>query len=661
MRLVLSSFLFGLLIAGTTPEEARAEVSPGALTAHGFSGLLATPDATVLGEGQVGVGYSRLRLKQYPDDVDSFAVNLGVLPFMEFSGRLVHGKDSVISDLSASAKLRLPGSLLGRHIPDLAIGAQDVGSAAPHFRSRYVVVSETLGPARLSVGYGFGPDRMDGVFGGAEVWPTRWLRFLGDYDAEAASLGMGLRIPVLLLAMPIEVGATVWGAVSEDKHELDVAFSVTSPLGGGLRTPLAGVAEPEVEAPGLGGDLQAPFEEVADALVEAGFENVRVGVKAGRVAYAEVEDNRFSWNELDGLGVALGIVAGGAPRELDWIVIVQRKTGLALRELWLPRWPFVAYLEGKGGRERLEQELDVSPCLSTTSDVVFATLRRNASYGKLRVTLAPKIQTVVGSESTPFGYVLSVKPEVTATLWAGAVVHAAWEVPFAWSREFDDGGVFRLDRRAAHTEHAMLYQGAPIAPGLVGLVGVGLFRSDKGGGLGELAWASPDGFVWLRGFGGYFRDRFDRQFSSALGSARVWVPWIDGSLEVTGGRFFYGDLGGGVELARFFGHTELGVYYQRSDVEVAGARVALPLTPRRGMRPGRVQVRGATRWRYDQITAVDQAANTFHPHQGVLPQTSYTVRDEYQNAGRLGSDYVRAHLARIREAYLRWGRPSSAP
>ncbi len=656
------------LAVATWPALARSD--GGSLTPQGFSGVIATPDASVVADGHFALSYSRLRVPGRGEP-DNFVLGLGLLPFVEFSGRLAHVETNVINDLSASAKLKLPLSLAHRYLPDLAVGLQDLASASPYFRSRYLVATETVGPLRVSAGLGFGPDRLDGFFGGAELRVTSWLRLQAEHDGVWASLGAAARVPLGVGGLPVALGASVWGRAGDGVRDLDVAVSVEAPLGGTKRSPVpeSGDAIESGDTINVGGPVPAQLPDAAAVsmsvveglLVEAGFENVRVGVKAERAAYVQLEDNRFHGNELDGLGVALGIVAIRAPRELDWIVLVQRKTGLALRELWVPRWPLVAYLEGKGGRDRLESELDVSPCLSSVADVVFAGSRQNSSYGKLRVTLAPRIQTVVGTEVTPFAYVLSAKPEVTATLWPGAVINAAWEIPLAWSQEFDDGGVFRQDRRGIHTAHALLYQGFSIAPGLMGLAGGGLFRRNKGGVLGELMWASPDGFFWLRGSGGYFRDRLDGEFSSALGSARVWLPWIDGSLEVTGGRYFFGDVGGGVELARYFGDTEVGVYYQRSDAQIAGARVALPLTPRRGMRPGRIQLRGPTRWRYDQITTVNQAANTFYPNQGILPQTSYTLRDEYLNAGRLGSDYVRAHLDRMREAYLRWGRELTPP
>ncbi len=642
---------------------ASAAAAGGELTPQGFSGVIATPDASVVHEGHVASSYSRLRLPRF-GETDNLVLTFGLLPFVEIGGRFAHRDERVLSDMSGSLKLRLPLSIAERHLPDLAFGLQELPSAAPHFRSTYFVATEALGPLRLSVGYGLGPDRMNGVFAGAELRPLPWLRLLADHDASWTSVGAGLDVAVRLANTPVRLGAVLWERADGDDRELDFALSADVPLGVDRHSPLDdedGLGPPAVHGyeeleptPAVPG--AESLEAVADALVGAGFQNVRVGVKAGRAAYVELEDNRFHWNELDGLGVALGIVATRAPTELDWIVLVQRKTGLALRELWAPRWPLRDFLRGAAPAGRLETEIDVSPCLSPTDDVVFVGGRRNAGYGKLQIGLGLRTQTFIADEMSPFGYVLSLKPEVTLPAWQGGAINAAWEIPFAWSAQYGDNGSYQEERQSAHTAHALLYQGVPLAPGLVGLLGAGLFRRDKGGVLGEVAWSSQGGMVWLRAHGGYFRDRLGGELRSGLVSARVWVPWLDASLEATGGRYLYGDVGGAFELARYFGDTELGVYYRRTDVQIAGIRVALPLTPRRGMRPGWVQVRGPTRWRYDHTTTVNQDRINWNPKSGVLPQTSYTARDIYLNAGRLGTDYVRAHLGRMRQAYLRWGR-----
>jgi len=85
---------------------------------------------------------------------ENYLLNIGFFSFMEFSGRLselcesngaYYFNDSThcrYRDLSASAKVQLP--IYSKYLPKLALGVQDIGSAAAHYESKYIVASKQL-------------------------------------------------------------------------------------------------------------------------------------------------------------------------------------------------------------------------------------------------------------------------------------------------------------------------------------------------------------------------------------------------------------------------------------------------------------------------------------------------------------------------------------
>lgn len=696
MRRLLALSWSASLAAGLACPRAHADAPAVDPSRQGYSGLLDSPSAEVAREGAGLFAYSRLRSGKFTP-ADIFSIQLAALPFLEIAGRVIEGPEgSGLRDLSFNAKLQLPLHLVHPALPKLALGAQDYGGVATssYYQARYVVASKHLGPARLSLGWGAGPSRLDGVFGGLELSPARWLTLVGEYDAEAWNAGARVMLGMTLLDVPLRVGGALMTTLEGDRSgQLELVAMLEGSLGrvpGALpapppapgplddawEPPFPPPAEPDValpDEPASAGDLA----DVADALVRAGFENVRVGEKAGRVAYVVIENNRFLHDELDGIGVALGIVARHAPKALEWIVLVIEKTRVPLREVWVPRAAFAAFVAGEPwARGALERQAEITPCLSGQDDVRFVGVRRNGSLGRAQIVLQPGIQTYLATEVGSLEVLLSLRPELIVTLWPGAVLDARWNVPLLWTEQFGTDGAFSGDRDAAHTEHALLRQVGGLAPGLVGQVGVGLYRKNKLGGLGEVLWTSPDGILQARGRGAYFRDRHDLELASLLGGARVFLPWWDASIEVTGGQFLYRDRGLQVEASRFFGDVEVGLFYRRSEggeatragdpVEWAGIQVALPLTPRREMASlARTQVRGTSRFRYEQSTTIRRPMNTFFPRAGLLPETSYTLPTVFANRGRLGTTYLREHLGRLRDAYLRYGldgaqRPAAA-
>jgi len=163
----------------------HAEEYHNALSFQGFTGLLNTPNALVTDQGKAYTVFSNQLepTQRYLESAENYLFSIGLLPYLEFGGRFSEEQpfgSGGIRDLSASFKIRLPRFFEYKYMPDFAFGVQDVGGGSSLFQSRYGVMTTDIYPLRLSLGYGTGPDRMDGVFGGAEIRVFDWMYLLGS-------------------------------------------------------------------------------------------------------------------------------------------------------------------------------------------------------------------------------------------------------------------------------------------------------------------------------------------------------------------------------------------------------------------------------------------------------------------------------------------------
>jgi hypothetical protein len=153
--------------AARAPDDAAAP-SSGGLNNSGVTGYFSIPTAQTLPEGSLAAAFATTPGQERRfDGAQRTAAAAGLFGFLEVSGQLnaadgPHG----LRDLSLGAKMRLPG--IPARFPQLAVGVDDFGGEASNFRSRYVVGTYHWQPLSFTAGYGTGPDRLKGVFGGVQ-------------------------------------------------------------------------------------------------------------------------------------------------------------------------------------------------------------------------------------------------------------------------------------------------------------------------------------------------------------------------------------------------------------------------------------------------------------------------------------------------------------
>lgn len=162
-------------LAWSSPARADSDVTtnPSGVSVHGPSGGLVIPGGALLDDGVASFSYNNYVDPRFAaaSRGQSYLFGLGLLPYVEISGRLVNyptgvADDFLLRDLSGNLKLGLPRLFAAQ--PDLAIGINDLGGGAKNFRSKYAVASQSFGPLRATLGYGRGEAYLNGPFGGLE-------------------------------------------------------------------------------------------------------------------------------------------------------------------------------------------------------------------------------------------------------------------------------------------------------------------------------------------------------------------------------------------------------------------------------------------------------------------------------------------------------------
>ena len=669
-----------------------------ALSMQGFTGLLNTPNAQTTDEGKLYVSYSNqedAKWRAKSTSQDNFMFSLGLFDLFEIGGRFFEAPDGspeseaggvgVGRDLSGNVKLRIPFLPKGEYLPTFAVGMQDIGGGAQYLRTKYAVASEEIGRFRFSVGYGTGPGRMKGLFGGVEVKACDWLYLLAENDTKENNVGIRLVTPHLF-GYPVNLQVTAKSSLDHEPQHPEFALGLQFPLGldhhyekqipvpaPATELPAAPQVSPQVQPaptllPPAGGGWEGgrprllkgdPLETLLKRLTADGFQNVRVG-SLDSVLVIEYENARYNHNELDAIGVVTGIVQLEAPLRFETLRLIEKKKGIRIIQLEMPLTELRAFFLDASNLDRLQNALTVSHDPAETTGISFVEGDGNSSWLTAYLMLYPGLKNYVGTEVGAFDYLLSLKPDLYLNLWKGSVLNARVDIPFAWSDNFDDNRPFRSQRKGTELDRLMLFQGIKAAPTLMAVLGGGMVLPESYGVLNELLWTPGSGTHRVKFSQLYAnnRERDDKDVEY-LGSYRYYFAPLDLYLQGTAGKFLTKDRGFVGELKRFVGDTAVTFFVKNSVTSdgkshrFGGIQFDLPLTPRRDMKPYPLQVRGSDGWSIGQETRIAKRNYVGAPI-GSRLEPPFNVDRTFYNRDRLSEPYIRKHLLRLRDAYLRY-------
>ncbi|WP_052075028.1 YjbH domain-containing protein [Vibrio fluvialis] len=662
-----------------------------------FSGLVFTPNAQVTEAGTLSFTYAQgVPFRSSISELDSLNFNLGLFQGLEASGRIVTktyntnlytDSNGGIRDLSASFKYQIPafwkdwGYFSGLN---LAVGMQDVEGAANNFESNYAVADYTFDFIRTRASLGYGKSDinggvLNGVFGGLEVEPFDFMQLVAEYDSVDYNAMVKVFTPKGLL--PWNTQASL-GYVVYSGHENTDNQNIWQTQ---LSVPLA--SDYSTRETQLNNQLslqdkltlaqsQAEFSSLTalkQALEQEGFLNIRLGTYNNQLVVA-LEDRRYNRNQIDGIGVALGLISSHynvqAGEELgldnDKFTLVTLRNQLPLLRVDTSAQSYRSFLN-KGG-DTPELSFSTSDLATVMDDTQWKSKKSRSGFGRTQVILSPGLRYAVATEYGVFDYSLALETNTYTALWPGAALDIRHLTPISDSDDFDTG-LWKESAYESKIDRLQFHQAIKLPLDLTYQFSYGVVYTDYQGFKNDLTWNSPSGRHMLNlDVGSYSHrdntDKYGRPYADhdvRLAGYTFSYPEWDWQFNVKGGEFWNGDSGYQLTTKHWFGDVNVYASYLETKFDSASSSekfmtlgISFPLTFWRDMSPGYVQLRGTDQFNFSIQTRIDDSHNNLNNGSGLAVPFQHGLEREYFNRGRYGSDYFDNHTIRLRNAYLRW-------
>ncbi|WP_244662592.1 YjbH domain-containing protein [Vibrio owensii] len=659
-----------------------------------FTGLMFTPNAQVKEYGDFGLSFAQGRpwLGEV-QDLDSIKVSFGLIEGLEAHGSIVtydYNSNCFktgcggIRDLSLSVKYQVP-NFWGNDNLEFALGMQDVGGAETKLMTNFVVADYTFNslPLRVSAGFGRSEERLvgvlDGPFGGFEYQPFDFLQLVGEYDSVELNSSIKVFTPDELLPNDITAslsykvysgheanGSSVWSAALS--MPLITEYTSSRDYAKNNMTVMERLIVEQKKA------QQASISSLVSALINEGFVNVQVGVSNGKVVVA-LENRRYNHNQIDGLGVAMGIISshfgtnsaqemGLSSERVELMLLANQKPVVSVQT---DATCYQSFVSGSAVCD------DIQFSTKNLSDklelVEWKTERVNSGTLDSQLVLSPMVRHGVATEFGVYDYSFAMSSNLYTFLWSGAAVDVRHILPLAESDDFEEGGYFEDSAYENEIDRAMVHQFFRLPyVDVANQVSLGLVKTDYVGARNESAWFSPSGAHALGLEVSYFQHMDEKDKNGYVNPDRQTfltrytfsMPELDWQFNATAGEFWKGDVGAKLTTSHWFEDVEVSASYQMTkfndteEEQFVTLSVKLPLTPWRDMSPGLLQVRGNEEYDFNVTTRVGNKFNYLSSGQGDELVMDNSILRRYFNRGRYGTDYFEENRIRMRNAYLRY-------
>jgi hypothetical protein len=669
---------------------------------NGVTGLINIPTAGALDKGIIDIAYNnQLELDGVYIQGHNFNFSVGLFDGLEVNGRIatstmhdnlfrasaerrrLRNFDGIdtrrqIRDLSFNAKYRLP--FIPKNWFDLAVGATEIGGFVNNYGAYYVAASKQLGDFNFSAGVGKSSrltGQLDGVFAGASWQPVPWFVLQAEHDAEAFNAAAKIIIPKKWLFDVADVSLTskfyTNSALAE--KETHWGINISFPLGQEAKyhVPYEEKSLPQQQAVILSpekktqlkqakqklqplikkplSDAKQQAEALKNKLNQDGFENVKVGFDDDQAIVVEFENSMFNRNEMDALGLVLGRLAGHTNTDYNYRVRLF-KQGVALVEIKGGVANYQAFLANTGSAD-----IDISTHVFSHkgNPVSWLGTASNSPYFSPRISLAPALSSTYAIELGTYDYSLAIRADVNIPIWYGAGVNISAQKNVANTDDFEQGKALSSIRQETGVKQATVYQTVNLPYNIYNQTHVGYFSEyfDFLGITNETSWQSNSGKHKVTAKFGYF----DYQDYNAKGkeyyvsSYRYYLADKDVSFHVTAGQFFYGDTGYKLESKFWFGDSNITLSYSDTDAKFAAISFSIPFSQRKDMNAKYWQVKGAKTWQHRVRSRVGEL-NVLSFTSAYIPGSAIDLDNTFFNQDRMSSSYIKAHINRLRDAYL---------
>jgi len=672
------------------------------LSTQSFTGALLTPNAQVIDYGDFSLLYGQgVPYQNHIADLDNLFFAAGFAPGFEAGGRIVTQTYSCnmftesgcgIRDLSASAKFQLPFvyDYTGFNV---AIGGQDIGGAANNFATYYAVADYEFDavPMRFTAGYGKSDMTMgimDGPFGSIELQPLPFVQLVGEYDSTEFNGAVKVFTPEDLLpygaqvALQYQVYTGHESTNTNKENESMWALNASMPFMNYNFGQANAYAKDKTLA--LSDTIHiaqaqsssASLTELKKALVDEGFINVQLGSKDAKIMVS-LENRRYNHNQMDGVGVALGIISShlgsdiyndldieAGNQEFELFTLVNDIPMMRVSTSAVCYREFV-----KTGEPCADLKFSTYMLTETIKEGNWLEHNNESDFGRTQVILAPALQHSVATELGVLDYSLALATNVYTTLWTGAAVDIRHLLPVTNSDDFDDGELWGDSNYESEIDRILIHQTFRLPFDLTNQTSFGVIAADYQGFMNETSWTSPEGrhsFNFQISQFGYTQERNNNGVymddrNTTLSSYTLSVPEFSWQGTIEGGDYWGGDSGFKITSAHWLGDAKLEATYQSTTAlnadeaeEFISLSVSIPLTLWRDMKPGYVQLRGTDQFTYALQTRIGESHNNLNTGMGSSINLQHSLARQYYNDDRMSPGYFKENVYRLRNAYLKY-------
>lgn len=658
------------LLVAVQAAQCSAQMAPG-----GHTGALNTPTADVLPLGTVELSLHNNnpeipRRHAGAGPFGSAVLGFGPLPGLEVAARLANDGDlhcnqfragcrSSLRDVSVNAKYQWPGE--GPLNSRVALGFNDYGGAATHFKQAYGVLTARWEPLEWSWGYsmaGLPTALMQGSFKNATLHLSDRLKLKVEDDGTRRRAGASWQQKLgerLVLGVTISRQTSGPSALQKNQFGMGLQWSLEdSRVAQGLArgTPASDAGfhghdaalqhSPRPESrpePAVLSEAQRTeaAQELARHWAKHGFRHIHVASERGRTLRIKAEPVAWRKNRSHALGAALGSwlsTPGDTHDRLELMLTYLQQPVQALSTTRECAHEFLAGSNDCHGEPALQfqsPEQAASPADWTLANRHASTLHPELELG---LATAYTVGTEYGLWDYSLGLDLGLEvPLARGLLWQGNLV-----TPLAHSDDFGPpSGYWKKDRISAGVQTSLLSYQARLVGQLWGQLSTGQITPHTQGQQLNLSWLDPTGRTRITGIQGHYHSTTGPQtMQPQLLSARYSLLPGLWSLDLSAGRFFNGDRGLRLMSDHWLGEHRLTFYIRETAsadrarlprTRFAGFELTIPLGPRQSQFIGPVSLRGRDQFPIGLSTKVGAKDNYITPGYGLVPMLRHGLND----------------------------------
>lgn len=402
----------------------------------------------------------------------------------------------------------------------------------------------------------------------------------------------------------------------------------------------------------------ANVNDLQDLLIKQGFTSVRVGTvnKQADTLVVQFENHRYTRDETDAIGVALGLVVTKAPVAFKNVVLISKKLDLPVATLQVDRLKYHLYLAGEPARV-VEDSLQFNT-LTHLKDSDINWLTSPSKSVKAKITFEPRQVFTAGTEVGNYDSSVGLNGNLYIPLWRGAEFFASYTKQVYETNNFGPGKIFG-EGLIDGTVNLSLQQSYELF-GVFNTSTLAEIERNAYGFQQESTKYFNNGGSFLQYRGTYLEPKFKRPNSKSLNSQSItfshYHEYFDWYYDVTYHDYLSGDRGPEIGLKKQFGDISARLLVRQSElIKLAGLEFEIPLALREAPSHYKgVQVNGSNVWRQGIFTQFGAKANTIIFSGVGVPRFRYQSGDVFFNRNRNHQAHYIKNLARMRDSFYKF-------